>query len=264
MQKILYIEWMKVKHYRAFWILAGLFVVCVFGLCYIVYALNASAGEQAGAASHMLLGSPFDYPDIWNTLSWLSGWLLFIPGLIIIMLMTNEYTFRTHRQNIMDGWSRTQFVTVKLLWVVVLSLLAAVTAFAAVILFGAFGSTGFTASGMHYVVYFFVESLSYMMLALLFGVLIRRSGLAIGMLFLYLFVIKYFLASMINHNNTLEIGDYTPLRISDDLLPFPFLRAALKGKIPSPPPVYVLLLGSFAYMGLFYWIMRQKFRTADL
>lgn len=261
MQKILYIEWMKVKNYMAFWILSGLFVVCVFGLCYIVRGLNTDVGGQG---AKMLLGSPFDYPDIWNTMSWLSGWLLFIPGLIVIMLMTNEYTFRTHRQNIIDGWSRTQFITVKLLWVVVLSLLAAVTAFASVILFGAFGSTGFTASGMQYVLYFFVESLSYMMLALLFGVLIRRSGLAIGMLFLYLFVVKYFLAGMINHNNTLQIGDYTPLRISDDLLPFPFLKAALKGKIQPPPPVYVLLLGSFAYMGLFYWIMRQKFRTADL
>jgi hypothetical protein len=256
---------MKVRHYRAFWILAGLFVACVFGLCYIVYALSASVGEQSGkAASQMLLGNPFEYPDLWNTMSWLSGWLLFIPGLIIIMLMTNEYTFRTHRQNVIDGLSRTQFITVKLLWVLVLSVLAAVTAFLSVILFGAFGSGGFTVSGMHYVLYFFVESLSYMMLALLFGVLIRRSGLAIGMLFLYLFVIKYFLASTINHNNTLQIGDYTPLRISDDLLPFPFLKAALKGKIQAPPPVYILLLGSFVYMGLFYWLMRWRFRTADL
>ncbi|TDW96796.1 ABC transporter permease [Dinghuibacter silviterrae] len=266
MQKILYIEWMKVRSYRAFWILAGLFVVCVFGLNYIAFAIHASVSEKTGKeVGQALLGGPFDYPDVWNTLCWMSGWLLFIPGLIVITIVTNEYTFRTHRQNIMDGWTRTQFITVKLLWVVVLSLLAVLSALLSVLLFGAFGGTSFTVAGMQSLVYLFVESLTYMLVALLMGTLIRRSGLAIGMFFLYLFVFKYVLSLTLNHyTGEFQLGDYMPVSISDTLLSFPFLKPALKGKLPSPPPVYVLLLGSAVYMALFYWIMLRRIKTADL
>jgi ABC-type transport system involved in multi-copper enzyme maturation permease subunit len=256
---------MKVRYYRAFWILAALFVVCVLGLNYIAFALNASAVEKTGKeVGQAFFGGPFDYPDIWNTLSWMSGWLLFIPGLIIITIMTNEYTFRTHRQNIMDGWTRTQFITVKLLWVFALSVLAVLAALLSVLLFGTFGATPFSAHGMEYLFYFFVESVTYLLVALLLGALIRRSGLAIGVFFLYLFVFKYVLIASINRVTGQNTGAYLPISTSDALIPFPFIKAALKGKLPAPPPVYVLLLASLAYLSLFYWIMRQKVKTSDL
>ena len=39
------------------------------------------------------------------------------------MFISNEYTFKTHRQNIIDGWSRKQFITSKLMDVLIISLI---------------------------------------------------------------------------------------------------------------------------------------------
>jgi len=264
MQQLIRTEWMKVRTYKAFWIMAGIFVVAAIGLNYIIYVLTNSIHEQTGkTAGDALLGKPFSFPDVWNTVSWLSGWLLFIPGMIIITLISNEYTFRTHRQNIIDGWTRAQFISVKLLWVVSLSALVAVVAFATALVFGFIAGTPFS-GGIEYIGYFFLESLSYLMAALLVGVLIKRAGLAIGLYFLYIFVLKYLIVAMVNRENTLQIGSYIPLNITDKLIPFPFIKDAVKRAIQPPPPVYVLLMGSLAYLGLFYWWMLHKFRTDDL
>ncbi len=36
-----------------------------------------------------------------------------ILGMLFILLITNEVQYRTHRQNIIDGWSRTNFILAK-------------------------------------------------------------------------------------------------------------------------------------------------------
>lgn len=265
MQKILKTEWMKVRDYKAFWILSGLFVVCVVALNYTVWAFRVSMDAKSGKAnSEMILGSPFAYPDVWNTATWLSGWLLFLPGLIVIMLITNEFTYRTHRQNVMDGWTRTDFIVAKLLWVVALSVVAALAAFISTIIFGALGDASFTTDKMVYVLYFFLESLSYLMVALLFGVLLRRSGLAIGLYFLYIMLLKNAISGLLNHNVGHQVGLYFPLRVTDELIPFPFLKSITKGQFEPPPPVAVLLTGTAVYLGVFYWWMVYKFRTDNL
>jgi ABC-2 type transport system permease protein len=173
MQQLIRTEWMKVRTYKAFWIMAGIFVIAVIGLNYISFSLNNSIHVQAGkTAGDALLGNPFAFPDVWNTVSWMSGWLLFIPGMLLITLIANEYTYRTHRQNIIDGWTRTQFISVKLLWVVTLSVLGAVVAFATALVFGYTEGSPF-GGGISYIGYFFLESLSYLMAALLFPVCFR-------------------------------------------------------------------------------------------
>ena len=79
-----------------------------------------SRGQGQGLAQN-LLGSPFAFPDVWQTVSWNSTMLFIIPAILIITLTTNEFVYKTHRQNIIDGWSRKQFISVKLVEVLLLS-----------------------------------------------------------------------------------------------------------------------------------------------
>lgn len=265
MLRILKTEWMKIRSYTAFWILSGLFVVGVIGLNYSVWAIRQSVDVKAGKANaETVLGSPFAYPDVWNTTAWLSGWVLFIPGLIIIMIMTNEFTYRTNRQNVIDGWTRKQFIDAKLLWVVLLSVVAAVSCFISALIFGGIGDVPFTADKMVYVLYFFLESFTYLMAALLFGVLLRRSGLAIGLFFLYTMLLKNIISGLLNHFLPGQIGSYFPLKSSDELIPFPFIKNLTKGAIAAPPPLAALLSVSIVYVGIFYGWMLYKFRNDNL
>jgi ABC-2 type transport system permease protein len=265
MKKLFRIEWLKVRYYKAFWILLGFFAVSIIGLNYIVYSVRLSADDKAGKAnSAALLGHPFSFPEAWQAVSFVSGFLLFLPGLIVITLISNEFTYRTHRQNIIDGWTRTQFVAVKLMWVLLLALLATVTVIGTALLFGSMGETPVTADKLEYVGYFFVEALNYIAAALLLGTAIKRAGLAIGILIMYILIFKNVFSWLADFHNNLHIGNFLPLNVADKLITFPIVKD-LRAMFAAPgPSVWVLLTVSIVYLFLYAGLMIWKFNNDDL
>ena len=265
MQNLLRIEWLKVRPYKAFWILLGLSVVGIVGVCYIAYNINTAIDVKAGKQNAaMLIGHPFAYPDVWQAISFVSGFLLFLPGVLIITLISNEFTYRTHRQNIIDGWTRTQMIGVKWLWVFVLSVVATLSVILASVLIGGIEEAPFDLAKFYYVGYFFVEALHYMAVALLLGALMKRAGLAIASLIVYVFIIKYVLAHLVDRFISSYTGNFLPLTISDNLITFPTSKGLHAFFAVSGPPVGVLLAGSIVYLGLYAWLMIWKFNNQDL
>src|ERR1700694_1611313 len=108
MVHLLKIEWLKIKNYRAFWVFSVFYLVSIFLLNYIGWSTHQRTTHDV-PGSEVVLGQPFSFPNVWATVGWMSSWLLYFPGMMIIMLMTNEFNFKTHRQNIIDGLSRNQF-----------------------------------------------------------------------------------------------------------------------------------------------------------
>src|SRR5690349_21236215 len=105
MLHLLKIEWLKIKNYRAFWVFSIFYLVSIFLINYIAWSVYQRAiSEQP--LSEAILGQPYAFPTVWRTVGWMSSWLLYFPGMIVIMLMVNEFNFKTHRQNIIDGLSR--------------------------------------------------------------------------------------------------------------------------------------------------------------
>src|SRR5215207_2039116 len=98
------IEWMKLKNYRTFWILSGLYLLSIVGVNYIVFAISQKVFEDKKAKGlvQMAVGLPYSFPDAWQWTSFVSSFLLFIPGLLMIISITNEFSYKTHRQNIID------------------------------------------------------------------------------------------------------------------------------------------------------------------
>ena len=263
MLHLLKIEWLKLKNYRTFWILSVLFVISLYGVNYIAYEVQINAYAKAPMAQAMIGAPPFRFPDVWNTVVWISGFLLFFPGLIIIILMTNEFSYKTHRQNIIDGLSRTQFIYVKMMMCVLIALVSTLVVFVVALLFGfTEGNATFSLHNSFYFALFFIETLSYTSLALVIATLFRRSGISIGVYFLYAEIIDQLLSSLCSHyfNN---IGRYFPLESNDNLIPLPLFRN-LVGKIIEPVNVYYMLITAAIYLCLYFFICRQKFTTADL
>ena len=121
MLHLLKIEWLKVKNYKAFWIFTILYAFAVIGINYTGLYLNEVAAQNVPMGK-ALMGSPYTFPKVWGTVGYMSSWLLYFPGILFIMLLTNEFNFKTHRQNIIDGWTRQQFVTVKFVFAILFSL----------------------------------------------------------------------------------------------------------------------------------------------
>ena len=266
MLHLLKIEWLKIKGYKTFWILTTLFLVSIVGVNYFAFNLKQAA-SQGNATANALFGSPFSFPNVWHTVSYLSSFLLFIPGLMIITSITNEYTYRTHRQNIIDGWSRLQFIHVKIALVIIISILSTIFVFFTALLYGALSGGEISFLKIEFIGYYFIQALSYSMVALLISVLIKRSGLSIGLFFLYSFIIENFVGAALNHmggsmSSVNGLGDYLPLNTADNLIPFPFFRNIVS--LGTQPSLYLLLVISTVYLFLYYFFSVKKFTTQDL
>src|ERR1700733_11495706 len=122
-------EWLKIKKYPAFWWVMGITALTYPGINYIFHSIYVNITQKtsrSGQIVQALLGNPFSFPEAWRTVAYFSSIFVFIPSIVVIMLITNEYNYKTNRQNIIDGWSRSAFMTGKLIDVLIMSILVTI------------------------------------------------------------------------------------------------------------------------------------------
>lgn len=267
MLRRLQIEWMKLKNYRTFWILAILYLLSIICANYIVYRIQQSIYEakEAKGMAQMIIGSPpYGFPTVWQTAANVSSYILFIPGLILIILVCNEFSYKTHRQNIIDGWNRTTFVTNKILLAFILSIISTIMVVITAVIFGMVSEgESFSFENAHYILFFFLEAFSYMMVAVLISFLLKRGGLAIGIYFLYTVILENTLAWFMNFKVNFT-GRYLPLESTDMLTPFPNVQRLGKQLTGPTPNIPLLTILALAYLSLYIFFSIRKFKTDDL
>lgn len=259
MMHLLKIEWLKVKNYKAFWIFLGLYVLGLFSVNYIAYQFQLELKNNNMPIELF----PYGFPKIYQTIAWVSSWLLYFPGMLMILLISNEYTFKTHRQNVIDGFSRQQFVTSKILTGLVIAIITTIIVTLNAWGFGAAFSSKFSLQGVEFIGYSFVQTLCYLFLAMILAVLFRRSGLAMAIFFLYGLIFEQIIGGLIDGKilNGHYVFYYMPLEASDVMIPMPFGKDLMYKEAPS---VYVLLGVSVAYICLYCFFAIRKFQKDDL
>ncbi len=266
-------EWLKVKNYRTFWILVILYLVSIWGANYIAYTIQEKiyTAKEAGNVANMILGNrPYSFPKVWQMTSNVSSYLLFIAGLLMIILVTNEYSFKTHRQNIIDGLTRTQFIVTKLACGSIIAFASTVLVFLTALFFGSLQNVAeISFEGIQFLLYFFLQALSYTWMAILFGLIFKRSGIAIGIFFLYTLVIENVLALILNRVVPTSsfingLGNYLPIESTDQLLPTPFLENAKRELDIREVNTTLQLIIALFYLASFFLVSKRKFETDDL
>ena len=268
MMHLLKIEWLKVKNYRTFWILLLISVVTIPAFNYVIYDLMNNSFPKVNGKS--LLGSPFAFPDVWQTVTWNSSLLLLMPAILIITLITNEFTFKTHRQNIIDGLSRMQFINVKLVEILLISIFLTIIVFLTSLAFGYYGNTPKAGVSLfkdvRFTGYFFVQMISYSMIALLIGMFVKRAGLAMGVLFIYM-IGEQFVVALLRNKYKIDKVDYFPQEVTDMLIQQPYTTKLLAspGKITSwenQLPVYLAVAA--LYLAIYCIVVSWRFRKSDI
>jgi ABC-type transport system involved in multi-copper enzyme maturation permease subunit len=258
MRALLAIEWLKIRRYRTFWIQSVLFLAL-----FLLWNWGAQGGILKFGGG--LLNSSYSFPAVWGYVGfWGSLFVLFLC-ILTITLTCNEFTFKTHRQNVMDGWSRLDFFHSKVALVLAGSVLATFFEMLTGILFGATtgGFDGF-GEGWEKVLYLFVLNLNYMGLSLLVALFIKRSGLAIGLFFLYAFILDNLLGAIVNKITGTQVGNFMPLQASDEMLPFPIMKTlgGLMGR-SSDFSITTFLLVSIAWIAIYYFVGRRLMLRRD-
>ncbi len=267
MLQLFKIEWLKIRSYRAFWVLFGAFLILYPTTFFIVakkYTEEMSGKTAESAIISQVFGSPFFYPKIWHTASWFGGMFFIIIGMLFILLITNEVQYRTQRQNIIDGWSRMQFLLAKSTLLIFFVLTATLLVFASALLVGFIytpkNSWYGPFEGIQYLWYFVLMAIEYLMVAFLIGILIKRTGLAIIVYFGFVFIVDNILWGLLTFRNS-QIGYLLPLQITDTLVPFPFDAGGLNRRTLANS---TLVIGAFAYFALFAFLISNYFKKADI
>jgi len=263
MTSLLSIEWLKIRKYRTTWVILGLFAGLLTLLNYgIIHGFIRAGGNNIN-----ILSQSYAFPHVWDNICYYTSNLVLFPAILMIIFTTNEYQYRTNRQNIIDGWKRLQFFHAKWLMVLSLSILTTIIAFILGLAFGYAESGSFTGAMNNTVklAYLFILCINYYSFALLLSVLVKRSGLTIGLFLLYCLLIEFILHMYFNyglHNETLNL--FLPLQCSDNLLPFPLAKMAsqLVG-LSAEPPAYQYILASCCWIIIYYIIGRIRLLKSD-
>lgn len=263
MAHLLKIEWLKIKNYKAFWVFSVLYLVSIFLINYIMWTIQQRTAASL-PGSEQIIGSPYAFPKVWQTVGFMSSWLLYLPGMIIIMLMVNEFNFKTHRQNVIDGLSRQQFINVKVVLCLIMAFVITVINVFTGFIFGSLTGGTFGFEGFQFVGYVFLQAVAYIFFALMLAVLFRRSGLAIIIFILYGLIFEWLATAITAFElKWTPFSYFLPLQLSDVLVPLP-IGFGENAIYPDAPSVGALIAGIAVYLFAYVFFARKKFVTDDL
>ncbi|PKL75826.1 MAG: ABC transporter permease, partial [Candidatus Melainabacteria bacterium HGW-Melainabacteria-1] len=116
MFKLLEIELRKLVPYRFFWISVLAYALLMPALFVSFYRFNIQIQSFE-------IGIDFyNFPDVWHNSAYIAKWFNFLLYVFVLQMVTNEYQFRTIRQNIIDGLSPWQYLSGKVLLLLLFAL----------------------------------------------------------------------------------------------------------------------------------------------
>jgi ABC-2 type transport system permease protein len=185
MLRLLNIELHKLRYNRSAKILISTYFILITFI-----ALIASIEFDLGPVHFRLADQGiFNFPFIWHFNSYIAAILKLFLAIVIVSMMSNEYSHRTLKQNLIDGLSKKEFVLSKFLTVLLFSVIS--TLFLVIVSlilgysFSDFTELSIVFSDMEYVVGYFIKLLAFFTFCMFVGILIKRSAFALGFLFIW-------------------------------------------------------------------------------
>lgn len=250
-------ELRKLLPYRTVWIVLVLFV----GLL----AFFVSVGGSVTINGQTMGGSLYAFPGLWTKLAYVASYFHLLLGILLIILITDEFQFRTFRQQLIDGLSPAGLIQGKLAVSGLLTLFGMLIVLLVGLYFGlsyASDSSASPAEGLlDALLRYGVQALGYLSLAALFGFLIRKSGPAILLFLLYSWVIEPLLRLPVEDH----IDRYFPTKVFSSLTPNPSqaILETMTGPTSALSATQAVPL-ALAYAGLFWLGSYLLLRYRDL
>lgn len=239
----------------------GLIVIVFFSVEKLLNNVITDASKEAPIPIPGF--SLYTFPLVWHNLTFLGGFFKIFLALIVIIFITNEFTYKTIRQNVMNGMGRSQFLFSKVLFVFNLSLLSAIILFVSGAILGMMKSEEVTAAlffeKIEFIPAYFLELFTFCTMAMLIAFLLQRSGLSIGLLLLYSYIFEPIVSYQLPEN----ISKYLPLVAMGNLIDIPnsslmkMFGVNFKEFI-SVPDVFTCLVYSAVFIGVVYLILQKK------
>lgn len=266
MLRLLQIDLKKLTNYRAFWVLNIMYGLLIFSIPVSVMEflkwLKSKGAEMDGFDPMKI--PVLHFPDIWQNITYVYTFLKIFLAIVVIISISNEYSYKTIRQNIIDGMSRVDFIKSKLFTILLLSLGSTLFVFITGLLTGFIYTPEVSFAdmfiGIEFIPAYFLDLFTYMVFAFLLTVLLKRSALTVFILLLYT-PIEYAISASIPDSFAF-IAEYFPLHAINNLIEFPFAKYWFQ---EIQDYVSLSAIGVVAaYLILFVYAIYFKLKTSDL
>lgn len=265
---MLKIEWLKLKGYRPFWLVMVGYPFILLGLMLMFARFYNQIGSHKEVQA--FIAPPFAFPRVWRTTTYIASYFHFIPAVLIMLNICNEFQYRTHRQNLLDGWSRLQFYLAKLAVAGGITLVCVSWVALLGLTFGLYHGGSLSLDGVDGLGYFLLQCSVYNSLAVLLSFFLRRGLLTLALFMVYPMLEKIGLGLIFLFGGKFwqSVSYYGPLYMADHLVPSPYFQKEMaeyaRQLAPGAPGLSTFIAVTLGYVVLFQVVSWLTFRRDDL
>jgi ABC-type transport system involved in multi-copper enzyme maturation permease subunit len=275
MLRLLKIELHKLRYNRA----SKVLIITYFFLLTSIALIAAIKFDIGPIKFHLADQGIFNFPYIWHLNTYLAASFKFFLLLVIVSLMTNEYSNRTLKQNLIDGLSKKEFVLSKFYTVILFAL--ASTIFVGIIslslglIYSDYNELAIITTDLEYLLAYFIKLVGFFSFGLFFGVLVKRSAFAVGALLVWSFIegiIMGLLKWKFDMKDSYEtITQYLPLNAMMNLIKEPFTRfnavksaasqlgeEVTKDFSVQPKDIFIVLIWTAIFIYFSYYLIKKR------
>ena len=223
MKNIFKIELYKIKSYTGFWIITGI----IFGL-FLITAVSSGLFEQflkmiiKDDIGEIGIKKIFYFPQVWNTFTWIAKFFNRMLALIVIILIGNEFSYRTFKQHLIDGLNRNQLIMGKLFIIVLLSFVFVFITFTLSLSFGLTTTENFEFADIfknsHFILMSFIQTLAFLSFAMLIVLLFKNTALSI-IIYIAYFIFEWLFRGILLIMKAGKAIHFFPMKVFSNLTP---------------------------------------------
>ena len=228
MIRLLHIEFIKLWNNSA----SKVLIISYFTLLTSIALFAAIKFDIGPIQFHLADQGIFNFPYIWHFNTFITAFFKLFLAIVIVSMMSNEYSNKTIKQNLIDGLSKKEFILSKFLTVISFSLISTLFVLIVSLILGLaysdYNEISIILTDLEFLVAFFVKLTGFFSFCLFLGVLVKRSAFALGFLILWQVFEGIFRGlirwKLFDGETTDAIMGFFPLQAMFNLIKEPFTR----------------------------------------
>ncbi|WP_339651678.1 ABC transporter permease [uncultured Maribacter sp.] len=228
MIRLLHIEFIKLWNNSA----SKVLIISYFTLLTSIALFAAIKFDIGPIQFHLADQGIFNFPYIWHFNTFITAFFKLFLAIVIVSMMSNEYSNKTIKQNLIDGLSKKEFILSKFLTVISFSLISTLFVLIVSLILGLaysdYNEISIILTDLEFLVAFFVKLTGFFSFCLFLGVLVKRSAFALGFLILWQVFEGIFRGlirwKLFDGETTDAILGFFPLQAMFNLIKEPFSR----------------------------------------
>lgn len=279
MIKLFKLEYYKNLNYKPF----KIFTILYFAILIALLFIGLIDFDLFGGTINLKEQGIYNFPGIWNFTTYIVALLKIFLGLIIVFSISQEFSNRMFKQNTIDGLSRKDFISSKLLTISIFTIISTIIVFAITMFLGyQYSNTTESAKVFEEIFFignYFVKLFTFFCFLMFLSILLRKS-VFVFLTFFAIWLTERILATIetfikvqgmqeAQRNEVLQndffISNLFPLTSMSNLIPNPILRlnmAKMMGlkyefHYPTGSLIACLIWCAIFIFGS-YWILRKR------